>query len=159
MKHPKNFWQNKENVIEESKKYTNRTEFKKKSHRAYDAARRMNILDEMTWLDSKHHTKGYWKIKENVFNEARKYSTKDEFKKGNSSAFLAAHRYGYIDEMAWLVRQKQHKNGYWTYDNIEKEAVKYETKTDFKNGCYSAYRMALKLGIIEDFFTHDYIQY
>ena len=51
--------------------------------------------------------------------------TKDEFQKGNLSAFLAAHRYGYIDEMTWLVKQKQHKKGYWTYENIETEAVKY----------------------------------
>ena len=68
-------------------------------------------------------------------------------------------KYGYIDEMTWLVKQKQHKKGYWTYENIEKEAVKYETKTDFQKNCNVAYRKALQLKIIDDFFTNDYIQY
>ena len=40
------------------------------------------------------HPNGYWKNKENMMREARKYSTKEEFQKKNLSAFLAAHRYG-----------------------------------------------------------------
>ena len=160
MRHPKNYWKNEKNILEESKKYKSRTEFKKKSNRAYDAARKLNLLDKMEWLsNNKKHPKGYWKIKENVINESKKYASKDEFQKGNLSAFLAAHRYGYIDEMTWLVKQKQHKKGYWTYENIEKEAVKYETKTDFQKNCNVAYRKALQLKIIDDFFTNDYIQY
>lgn len=98
------------------------------------------------------HPKGYWKIRENIMDEARKYTTKDEFRKGNLTAFLAAYRYGYIDEMDWLVRQKQHKNGYWTYENIEKEALKYKTKTEFSRGKNTAYKAAIKLGVIDDFF-------
>ena len=60
--------------------------------------------------------------------------------------------------MYWLVRQKQHKKGYWNYKNIEKEALKYKTKTDFFKGNQTAYRAALKLGIIDDFFIlGDYL--
>ena len=67
MRHPKNYWKNEKNILEESKKYKSRTEFKKKSNRAYDAARKLNLLDKMEWLsNSKKHPKGYWKIKENV---------------------------------------------------------------------------------------------
>jgi hypothetical protein len=105
------------------------------------------------------HPKGYWKNKENMMNEARKYSTKEEFKKGNLTAFLAAYKYAYIDEMDWLVKQRQHKNGYWTYDTISKEAFKYNTKTEFFKGNQTAYRAALKLGIIDDFFLNNYVQY
>ena len=103
--------------------------------------------------------KGYWKIKENMMEEAKKYSTKEEFQKKNLSAFLAAYRYGYIDEMYWLVKQKQHKKGYWTYKHIEEEAVKYNTKTEFYQNNQTAYRAALKLGIIDDFFIDNYIEY
>lgn len=105
------------------------------------------------------HPKGYWKNKENIIKEAKKYSTKEEFKKGNLTAFLASYKYGYIDDMEWLVRQKQHKKGYWTYKNIENEALKYKTKTDFFKGNQTAYRAALKLGIIDDFFITNYVQY
>ena len=105
------------------------------------------------------HPKGYWKNKENIVNEAKKYSTKEEFKKGNLTAFLASYKYGYIDDMHWLIRQKQHKKGFWTYKNIEREALKYKTKTEFFHGNQTAYRAALKLGIIDDFFITNYVQY
>lgn len=105
------------------------------------------------------HPKGYWKDKENMMNEARKYSTKEEFQKGNIYAFLAAHKYGYIDDMEWMVKLKEHKNGYWTYDHIKDEALKYNTKSEFFRGNQTAYRAALRLGIIDDFFSlNNYVQ-
>lgn len=105
------------------------------------------------------HPKNYWKDKGNMMMEAMKYSSKEEFKNCNLSAFLAAYKYGYIDEMDWLVRQKQHKKGYWTYETIEKEALKYDTKTEFSKGNNTAYRWALRLGIIDDFFIDNYVDY
>lgn len=168
---PYGYWKNKENVINESKKYATTLDFRKNSIVAYQAAKKGGYLNELIWLkkpkcdkknnktnNSKHH-KGYWKNRENIMAEARKYSTKEEFQKGNLTAFLAAHKYGYIDEMTWLVKQKQHKNGYWTYKHIEKEAIKYNTKTEFFKGNQTAYRAALKLGIIDDFFLNNYIEY
>ena len=157
----KNYWKNKEHVMEESKRFSNRTEFKKKSGNAYDSARKNKWLDEMVWLSNNdgRRSKGHWKNRENMMEEAKKYSTKEEFKKGNLTAFLAAYRYGYIDEMDWLVKQKQHKKGYWTYEHIEQEALKYDTKTEFFKGNQTAYRAALKMGVIDDFFMmNDYIQ-
>lgn len=157
----KNYWKIKEHVMEESKRFSNRTEFKKRSGNAYDSARKNKWLDEMTWLSNNKdkRPKGYWKNRENMMKEAMKYASKDEFQKGNLYAFLAAHKYGYIEEMEWMVKQKQHKNGYWTYENIEKEALKYNTKTEFFHGNQTAYRAALKLGIIDDFFINNYIEY
>jgi len=161
MRKPKNYWKEKENVIEESKKYSTRTEFKNGSSKAYEYARLNKWLDEMTWLSNNgdKHPMGYWKIRENIMNEAKKYSTKADFQKGNLTAFLAAHKYGYIDEFYWMIIKKEHKNGYWTYETIEKEALKYNTKTEFFKGNQTAYRAALKLGIIDDFFMlNDYVQ-
>ena len=103
--------------------------------------------------------KGYWKNKHNIMQEAKKYKSKKEFQEGNLSAFLASYKYGYIDEMTWLVKQKQHKKRHWNYENIKNEAIKYNTKTEFFKGNQTAYRAALKLGIIDDFFLNDYIQY
>lgn len=155
------YWLVKENVIEDSKKYSSRTDFKKNSQTAYNSALKNKWIKEMQWLDAskKKHPKGYWKNKENMMEEAKKYSTKEEFQKGNLTAFLAAYRYGYIDEMDWLVKQKQHKKKYWTYKHIEEEALKYNTKTEFFKGSQTAYRAALKMGIIDDFFIDNYIEY
>ena len=157
----KNYWKDKNNVIEESKKYVSKTEFKKKCNNAYDSARINGWLSEMSWLDDNNekHPKGYWKNRDNIMEEARKYSTKEEFQKGNLYAFLAAYKYCYIDEMFWLTKQKQHKKNYWTYETIEKEALKYNTKTEFYKNNQTAYKAALKLGIIDDFFINNYIEY
>ena len=54
MRHYKNYWKVKSHVIEESKKFSSRSEFNKKSHRAYEEARKNKWLDEMTWLTSKN---------------------------------------------------------------------------------------------------------
>ena len=70
--------------------------------------------------------------------------TKEEYKNGNLTAFLAAYKYGYIDDLYWLVKQKQHKKGYWTYKNIEKEALKYNTKTEFFRILYDLIAVSLQ---------------
>lgn len=160
--HAKNYW-NVERIKEEATKYDTKTEFANKNRAAYNASRKLDIINTLfpkrVKKVNKKHPKGYWKNKENMMREARKYSTKEEFQKKNLSAFLAAHRYGYIDDMDWLVRQKQHKKGYWTYKHIEEEAIKYDTKSEFFKGNQTAYRAALKLGIIDDFFMmNDYIE-
>lgn len=158
---PKGYWKNKKNVLKESKQFSNRTEFKKKSGNAYESARKNRWLDEMIWLnnDNGKHPKGYWKNEKNIMHEARKYSNKKEFKEKNLTAFLMTYKYGFNEKMDWLVRQKQHKKHHWNYENIKNEAIKYNTKTEFFKGNQTAYRAALKLGIIDDFFLNDYIQY
>jgi len=161
MRKYKGYWKIKENVIKESKKFSSRTEFKKHSGNAYNSAINNGWIGDMPWLDAnnKKHPKGYWKNRDNIMKEAKKYSTKEEFQKGNLSAFLAAHKYGYIEEMQWLAQKKQHKWGYWNYKNIENEAIKYNTKTEFYKGNQTAYRAALKLGIIDDFFIDNYVTF
>jgi len=158
---PKGYWKNKENVINESKNFKTRSEFKFLSQRAYESARKNKWLDEMIWLnnDDGKHPKGYWKNEKNIMHEAKKYSNKEEFKEKNLTAFLMSYRYGLNEKMDWMVKQKQHKKGYWTYNHIEEEALKYNTKSEFFKGNQTAYRAALKMGIIDDFFgLNDYVQ-
>lgn len=50
--------------------------------------------------------KGYW-TKERVFEEARKYSTRGDFKKGCQSAYYVAIKKGWIDEMDWFVNGRK----------------------------------------------------
>lgn len=80
---PKGYWSIKNNVMKESKLFSNRTEFKKKSGNAYNSARKNKWLDEMIWLenDNGKHPKNYWKNKNNIMQEAKKYKTKEEFQK------------------------------------------------------------------------------
>ena len=98
---PSNYW-TKERVFAEAKKYQTRGEFARGCHSAYNAARENGWLEEMEWFKEKHKPKGYWEIKKNVFKEARKYETKNEFKKGCPLAYRSSYKNKWLDEMDWF---------------------------------------------------------
>lgn len=54
MAHRLAYWENKENAIEESKKYKSRTEFCKGSFGAYTVSKKNGWLGEMTWLNRRN---------------------------------------------------------------------------------------------------------
>ena len=62
--------------------------------------------------------KGKW-TKERVFEEATKYQTRNNFRKGCSGAYNAARRYGLLDKMDWF------KNGY---------IIEMQKRKEFKKG-------------------------
>ena len=97
-----------ENVIEESKKYTSRSEFAEKSPTAYNhAIRDKSIFLEMTWLVEKKKPDGWWDDKSHVMEEGRKYTYRTAFANGSYSAWKAAKRNGWIDEMTWLKKPRK----------------------------------------------------
>ena len=94
----------KRKCFEEAKKYNRRSDFQRNSSQAYHISMENGWIDEMDWMP-KNNAKpsGYWKKnKDLLFNESKKYSTKNEFKKGNQSAYWAAFRFGWLNEMIWL---------------------------------------------------------
>lgn len=89
----------KERVFKKASEYKTKYEFKKGCISAYCAARRNGWLSEMDWFEEIRKPNGYWNNWEIVFEEARKYSTRGDFKKGCQTAYHAAHRNGWIDEL------------------------------------------------------------
>lgn len=57
----------------------------------------------------KSKPKGYWDIKENVLNEAKKYETKKEWDSMSTSSYQAAYRNGWVGECTKHMIKK--KNG------------------------------------------------
>ena len=57
---------NMDNIIDEAKKYKNRSELQKKSVGAYVWALRKNLLDELYTPNLENGSLGYWNIKENI---------------------------------------------------------------------------------------------
>lgn len=49
---PNGYWNNKENLFAEARKYRTKTEFARGNHNAYSAARKNGLLDEMDWFES-----------------------------------------------------------------------------------------------------------
>lgn len=108
-----------ENIIEESKKYTSKSEFAEKSPTAYHhACEDKTIFEKMPWLVEKKKPNGWWKDKFKVMEEGKKYSSRTAFANGSYSAWKAARQNGWIDEMTWLKdpRKTTKKN---TKDNTE----------------------------------------
>ena len=249
MKYKKrSFWENKSNTIEESRKYSSRTEFCKKAYGAYTVAKKNDWLDEMTWLNSKnvykdpidtvykyhfekehavyvgrtiyletrdrqHRTRendtvfkfakennieipkieviesgltvtegavreSYWAkhYKENGFNlinkqpcgsigfmskgkwskkkcfeEAKKYRTRSEFQKNASHAYHKSIEHGWIDEMDWFPKNREHPNGYWrNKENFLSEARKYTSKKELVKNNLAAYTAGRKYGYFDE---------
>jgi len=107
---PVSIW-TREKIIEESKKYTSRTEFAKKSSTAYrHACEEITIFMEMPWLVEKKKPNGWWNIKERVMKEGKKYQSRIAFANGSYSAWKSAKKNGWIDEMTWMKNKSNKKN-------------------------------------------------
>ena len=116
-KQKRNGYWTKERVFEESKKYTTRHDFQKKSKRPYIIAWKNKWLDEMTWLILQVKPNGYW-TKEKVFEESKKYTTRTNFFKGNHSTYCIAYKNKWLDEMTWLVSENLFDNNSKKIDNV-----------------------------------------
>ena len=148
---PSGYW-TKENIIKESKKYKSVTEFQKGSGGAFNAARKYNIIKDFTWLNKQERVpNGYWKDKKLLFEESKKYTSKNEFRKCNQSAYWAAYRYNYLKEMTWLMKNKPTKKGFYkNKEFIMGEGKKYNTRGDFEKYDKSSYSAALRYGWLDE---------
>ena len=94
---------------------------------------------------------GKW-TKEKVFEKAREYKTRWEFKKGCVSAYNVAWKNGWLDEMTWLVSPQKPKRYWHIKENVFAEARKYKTRYEFSRGCSRAYEQARKNGWLDELF-------
>ena len=92
---------------------------------------------------TKQKPSGYWNY-ETCYQEAKKYNSRNEFKKGCESAYNVARKNNWLDNYTWFIKKKK-TNGYWyNYENNYNEAKKYNSRIEFIKGCESAYNVALK---------------
>ncbi len=151
-----------EALQEEANKYKTRGEFADHSPVAYGTARAKGLIDE---LFKNHPNLGkstdrkpdyYW-TKEILQDEANKYKTRKEFKKIDINAYRAAIRLKIMDELF-----KNHPNEGlttskktdWTFDMLQDEANKYETRSEFKKKNKNAYQIAIKRKIMDELFKN-----
>ena len=97
---------NKNDIINEGKKYSSRSEFKKKSPNYYYQAYKRDLLNEII-TSRQTHKRGFWKNKENVVNESKKYKTQKEFRDLSPTAYSEARKNGYLQELVWLKRERK----------------------------------------------------
>ena len=98
---PHNKKWDKESVIEESKKYQTKAEFRKKSNGAYDYAKKHKILEEMVWFIPQRRK---WD-EESVIEESKKYNTRSELQKKNPSAYGFAYKHNLINKLYPKIKE------------------------------------------------------
>jgi hypothetical protein len=95
---PMNYWNNKENCLNEAKKYRTAYELQRANCGCYAGLRRNGWVYEAYPTKDGIKQMNYWKNKDKVIEAARQCSTKMEFKRRFGGAFNAAIRYGWEDE-------------------------------------------------------------
>ena len=158
---PDKYW-TKERCYEEARKYSSKQELRENCSSAYTIAWRNKWLDDYTWFNKKRNAPNKKWTKETTEKEARKYKTRDEFRRNSSGAYTAALNNNWMSEYTWFGPTR-HPNGYWnSKEHCQKEALKYNTRTEFKQNNSAAYRSACEHKWIDDITKHmksDYSDY
>ena len=137
-----------EKCYETARQYKELNTFSKECQAAYVIAHRNGWLQDYTWLSRRQLPNDYW-TKELVIEEARKYTSAHEFKAGNSKAYGAACRRGWIKECTWFVKPKNAKR--WNYNTCFEEAQKYTSRQEFRQKSITAYTKARDNGWLEEY--------
>ena len=94
--------------------------------------------------------KGYWS-KENCRKEALKYKYRYEFLKGSRSAYSSSWKNKWLDDICAHMEGTPYRH--WIIkENCKKEALKYKTRNEFRNGSGGAYEPSRRNGWLDEFF-------
>ena len=106
-------------------------------------------MTDYVWFDVLWKPK--WN-KDSCYKEAKKYKTRNEFRKAASGAYLKAIRMGWIVDYDWMTVKKKKPMGYWNdYSHCYEEAKKYKSRLSFQRNCMGGYLKALKNGWLDDY--------
>lgn len=84
------------------------------------------------------------------YNEAKKYKTLQEFRKGSPEAARAAKYRKWLSDYNWL-ENKVKPLGYWNEETCREEALKHKTVKSFHDNSGGAYTISSKNGWLKDY--------
>jgi predicted GIY-YIG superfamily endonuclease len=90
--------------------------------------------------------------KENCIEEIKKYKTLKDFIEKSPSAYVSCIKNGWIDELCEDLRKITKKKKYDNKELCKIESMKYGSRTEFSNKCWSGYNYAKLNGWIDEFF-------
>ena len=147
----------KELAIKKAKEYMTKNEFKEDASGCWEFAKREG--DEFFNKITEHMTI-LWEPKWD-FNatkiEALKYATRKEFDNKNTSAYQAARKNNWLDQ---ICTHMVNGRGVWMYkENVLKEAKKYKSRKAFAEFCGGAYNSARVNNWLDEVCSHMEIYY
>lgn len=95
---------------------------------------------------------GYWTLNRCLeLITKNKYQSLKEFTTNHSSAYRAAKKNNFLEDITNLLSSKKRK-GYWTKQTCFEESKKYKNKFSFQKGSRGAYKAAYENGWLNVFF-------
>lgn len=96
--------------------------------------------------------RNYW-TKEKSFETALKYNNKRDFKKDYIAAYELLRKNGWLDDACAHMKNIAHPIK-WTKELCKKEALKYNTKAEFRKKCSWGYIVARQNGWLDEITSH-----
>lgn len=150
---PNGYW-TKQMVAEIALKYKTKCEFKKLYSNVYELSLRKGWLKDIcSHMIEVHKPNNYW-TQDKIKEVALKYKKRSEFRKGFPSAYAAAIKNGWLNNICSHMVEVQKPNGYWTRDKIKEVILECKTKKEIKEKYPTAYNIALKNKWLNDFCSH-----
>jgi superfamily II DNA or RNA helicase len=86
--------------------------------------------------------KGFWMIKENVIEDAKKYNTIIEWTNNSASAVNSAREMGWFEECIIHMDELKKRKGYWTIERLLEKSTKFNSPEAWKKGDSASYSYA-----------------
>ena len=97
--------------------------------------------------------KNVW-TKEKCQEEALKYNSRSDFRKNSMSSYNKSIKKKWLDEICSHMIVKRNKNGFWTKEKCQEEALKYNSRSDFNKNSISAYSKSWDSNWLDDICSH-----
>ena len=142
-----------ETCREDALKYNTKVEWKKNSGAGYGAAQKNGWIDECCEHMIKPKKISKWTL-EICKEDALRYDAKIKWRNSKSGSYSAAKGNGWIDECCSHMELTKKPDGFWTLETCKEDALKYNTKVDWKNSKSGGYNAAQRIGCIDECGVH-----
>lgn len=148
MKYLQKRWTNAQ-LEKEARKYKTRRDFRKNSTSAYKLSELRNLLSKFDFLENNIGINTSTTLDE-LKSEANKYKTIKEFKAGSPNAYEIAVKKDILDEVCVDLLNDIGSLDRWDIKELQSEAKKYKTRTEFAKKSPRMYNYACKKGILDE---------
>ena len=144
----------KERCQEEALKYNDISSYREGSL-SYRAAVRSKWLDEIcVHMDRSKNVFNYW-TKDKCIECSLLCKSRIEFSKKFPGGYAASKKNSWLDEICIHMKYVEKKpKGYWTKENCQIMAVKYNSRSEFQRESRSVYQISSRSGWLDEICTH-----
>jgi hypothetical protein len=136
-------------------KYNSVSEWRKVDILAYKQAVNLGLLDRIHenfgWAKKKPHN--YWTL-ERCKEDALKYKSKKEWQKNSGGVYKKAREKKWLHECCKHMIGNRNGNGHWSLENCKSEALKYNSRMEWKLKSSPSYSAAVRAKLVNECCTH-----